>query len=157
MRRARPFAFAFFSLLAAPLFLPGAAYAGPTSVSTNPGYTVEAIDLKRDGSGGVTLTLKISNDRDEQADLACEMRADGGEGCRQVSGIYLIDGINKKRHLVMRDQDGKCICTDTLTKVDAKSSVTVWAKFPAPPDDVAMMTAIIPLFLPLDAVPVTGP
>ena len=156
MRRT-PLAFAAFSLLAAPLFLPDSANAGPTSVCTKPGYSVEVIDLKRDGAGGVTLTLKISNDTDDEADVACEMRADGGEGCGQVSGIYLIDGTNKKRHLVMRDEDGKCICTDTLTKIEPKSSATVWAKFPAPPDGVATMTAIVPLFLPLDGVPVTGP
>ena len=155
--RHTPLAFAVICLLAAPLVQPGTAIAGVTAESSLPGYRVEALDLKRDGNGGVTLTLKISNDTDEEADLACEMRADGGEGCRQVSGVYLIDGTNKKRHLVMRDQDGKCICTDTLTKVAAKGSVTIWAKFPAPPADVATMTAIVPLFLPLDGVAVTGP
>jgi hypothetical protein len=144
-------------LLCALLVMPKAALAGVMAESSTPGYRVEAIDLKRDGTGGVTLTLKIYNDLDKKADLACELRANGNEGCRQITGVYLIDGANKKRYLVMRDSDGKCICTDTLTDVGPKGSVTVWAKFPAPPDDVAKMTAVVPLFLPLDGVPVTGP
>jgi len=101
--------------------------------------------------------LKITNDGDKKADLACDLRANGNEGCKQVSGVYLIDGVNKKRYLVMRDADGKCICFDTLTYVEPKSSVTVWAKFPAPPADVGKMTVIVPLFLPLDGVTVSGP
>jgi hypothetical protein len=144
-------------LFGAMLVEPGTAVAGVTSASSTPGYRVEAVELKRDGSGGVTLTLKIYNDLDSEADLACELRADGGEGCKQISGVYLIDVVNKKRYLVMRDSDGKCICTDTLKGVEPKGSVTVWAKFPAPPDDVGKMTAIVPLFLPLDGVAVTGP
>jgi hypothetical protein len=135
----------------------GTAGAGVVAESSTPGYRAEAIDLERDGTGGVTLTLKITNDGDKQADLACELRASGAETCGQITGVYLVDGVNRKRYLVMRDSDGKCICTDTLGDVDPKSDVTVWAKFAAPPDDVDKMTVIVPLFLPLDGVPVTGP
>jgi hypothetical protein len=74
-----------------------------------------------------------------------------------VTGIYLIDGVNKKRYLVMRDTTGKCLCTDTLNRVAAMGSVTIWAKFPAPPATVTTVSAIVPTFLPLDAVPLTGP
>ena len=144
-------------LFCAPLVWPSEAGAGVVAESSTPGYRAEAVELKRDGTGGVTLTLKIYNDGDKKGDLACELRADGGEPCRQITGVYLIDGVNKKRHLVMRDADGKCICTDTLSDVAPKGSVTVWAKFPEPPNDVSKMTVIVPLFLPLDGVPVTGP
>src|SRR4051812_43252605 len=135
----------------------GQAAAGVIAASSTPGYRAEAVDLKRDGTGGLTLTLKLYNGREKEADLACELRADGGEGCKQISGVYLIDGANKKRYLVMRDADGKCICTDTLSHVEPEGSVTVWAKFPAPPDEVGKMTIIVPLFLPLDGVAVSGP
>src|SRR5947209_20079466 len=84
----------------------GQALAGVDAVSSTPGYRVEAVDLKRDGSGGLMLTLKLYNDLQKKADLGCEMRADRGEGCKQISGVYLIDGVNKKRYLVMRDADG---------------------------------------------------
>jgi hypothetical protein len=131
--------------------------AGAIAESSTPGYRAEAVELKRDGTGGVTLTLKIYNDGDKKGDISCALRAEGGEACKQISGVYLIDGVNKKRHLVMRDADGKCICTDTLGNVALSSSATVWAKFPEPPNAVDKMTVIVPLFLPLDGVPVTGP
>jgi hypothetical protein len=133
------------------------ASAGVVAASSTPGYRAEAVDLKRDGTGSVTLTLTLYNDGDKQADLGCELRSNPGESCGQISGVYLIDTFNRKRHLVLRDSDGKCICMDTLAKIAPKGNVTVWAKFPAPPDDVRQMTVILPLFLPLDGVPVTGP
>jgi hypothetical protein len=134
----------------------GPAAAGVVAASGTPGYRAEAVELKRDGTGGVTLTLKIYNDRDKEDSLACALRAGGGD-CGDVSGIYLVDSLNKKRHLVMRDSDGKCICTDTLNKVGPKGEVTVWAKFAAPPTDIAAITVVVPLFLPLDGVPVVTP
>jgi hypothetical protein len=145
------------AVLAACLAAPGAVLAGPTAQSSTPGLKVEAVDLKRDGAGAATLTLTITNEGAKEVDLACDLRADGGEPCRQITGVYLIDGVNKQRYLVMRDTSGKCICTDTLTKVPAKGSVTVWAKFAAPPPSVTTMSAVVPLFLPLDGVAVTGP
>ena len=37
------------------------------------------------------------------------------------------------------------------------NSVTIWAKFAAPPATVMTVSAVVPTFLPLDAVPITGP
>jgi hypothetical protein len=133
------------------------ASAGVIANSSTPGSKIEVVDLKRDGAGGVTLTLTITNTTTKDLDLACDLRADGNESCKQVAGIYLIDGVNKKRYLVMRDTTGKCLCTDTLTKISPMGSVTIWAKFPAPPTTVTTVSAIVPTFLPLDAVPLTGP
>ena len=145
------------ALVATSIAVPGVALAGPQATSSTPGLHVEVVDLKRDGAGGATLTLTITNDTAKLVNLSCDLRADPGETCKQVTGIYLIDGINKKRYLVMRDDKGKCICTDTLNDIAANGSVTVWAKFPAPPATVMTMSAIVLLFLPLDGVAVTGP
>ena len=135
-----------------------AAIAGVTAQSTVPGAKIEVIDLKRDGAGAVTLTATITNGTNKDIDLGCDLRAfDSNDACKQVTGIYLIDGANKKRYLVMRDTEGKCLCTDSLTKVGAMNSVTIWAKFAAPPATVMTVSAVVPTFLPLDAVPITGP
>jgi hypothetical protein len=156
MKRSLQLAFLMTIWLGGPFFISHAS-AGVVATSSTPGYRAETIELKRDGTGSVTLTLALYNDGDKQADFGCELRSNPGETCGQISGVYLIDSFNRKRHLVLRDSDGKCVCTDTLAKVDPKGSVTVWAKFPAPPDDVRQMTVIVPLFLPLDGVAVTGP
>jgi hypothetical protein len=132
------------------------AAAGVIAEGSAPGHRVEALDLKSDGAGMVTLTLRITNDSDRPMELSCALRISAGD-CRDVSGITLIDAVNKKRHLVVQDSDGKCVCTTTLSNLPAKSSTTVWAKFAAPPAAVKTVTAVVPLFLPLEAVPITGP
>ena len=129
----------------------------PSAPSSLPGLKVEVLDLKRDGAGGVTLTLTITNQTDKAVSLACQMRADGGDKCNELTGVYLIDAVNKKRYLVMRDTQNKCICTDSVENLPAKSSVSMWAKFAAPPPTIMTVTAVVPLFLPLDGVAITGP
>jgi hypothetical protein len=147
---------AFAAALAAAL-LPGPALAGPISDGATPGTRIEALDLKLDGGGMMTLTLKIYNDGDRSLDLISRMQGDGAGDSRDVSGMYLVDAANKKRYLPVKDTAGKCVCTIIQGAVAAKSSMTIWAKFAATPATVKTVSAMVPLFLPLDGVPVTGP
>jgi hypothetical protein len=134
------------------------ASAGVIAQGNLPGQQVEVLDLKADGAGMVTLTLRITNNSDRPLALNCALRDTTRNGdCKDVSAISLIDPVNKKRYLVVQDTNGICLCTTTLADVPAKSAATVWAKFAAPPDTVKTVSAIVPLFLPLDGVPVTGP
>jgi hypothetical protein len=135
----------------------GPALSAPTAPSSLPGLKVEVLDLKRDGGGGVTLTFTITNDTDKAVSLSCQMRGDGNDQCAEATGVYLIDAVNKKRYLVMRDTQNKCICTDSVGNLPAKASISMWAKFAAPPATVMTVTAVVPLFLPLDGVAITGP
>jgi hypothetical protein len=145
------------SALIAAAISPRAASAGVTAEGSAPGHRIEALDLKLDGAGMVTLTLRIFNDSDEQMELDCVLRANTGD-CRDVSGITLIDTMNKKRHLVAHDTTGACLCTTTVVRyLPAKSSTTIFAMFAAPPAAVKTVTAVVPSFLPLNGVPVTGP
>jgi hypothetical protein len=43
----------------------------------------------------------------------------------------------------------------TITTLRAKTSRNLWAKFPAPPDNVEKISVVIPKFLPLDDVPIS--
>ena len=126
-----------------------------TAEGEKPGYRVEVVSLKREDGGTVTLTFRLHNDTDRRADFACELRENGSESCRQVSGVHLIDGVNRKKHLVVRDSTGACVCTTTLSNVEPKSSVNLWAKFPAPPENAQKVTVIVPQFLPVDNVPIS--
>jgi len=126
-----------------------------TAVSEKPGFRVEVVSLKREDGGTVTLTFRLHNDTDKSADFACELRESGNESCRQVSGVHLIDGANRKKHLVVRDSTGACVCSTTLTSVQPKGSVNLWAKFPAPPENAQKVTVIVPQFLPVDNVPIS--
>jgi hypothetical protein len=134
------------------------AFAGVVAQGPVTGQQVEVMELKADGAGMVTLTLRITNNSDRPLELNCVLRDTSRNGdCKDVSAISLVDAVNKKRYLAVQDSNGICLCTTTLANLPAKGVTTVWAKFPAPPDAVKTVSAIVPLFMPLDAVPVSPP
>ena len=71
-----------------------------------------------------------------------------------MGGVYLIDAAGMKKYLVVRDADDHCVCSRDIEDIDKGKSATMWAKFPAPPDDVQAMVIVIPHFIPIDDVPV---
>ena len=121
----------------------------------DPGIRVDVQELKRDSGGTLTLRFAIVNDTDKSWGDTCAFRESGSEGCKTISGVHLLDAANKKKYLVVRDAQGKCVC-GTIESIAAKSSRNMWAKFPAPPDSVTKISVIIPNFMPLDDVPI-GP
>lgn len=72
-----------------------------------------------------------------------------------VSGVTLIDQANLKRHLVLRDERGDCLCTvfGVNQWVGVNSTFPLSAQFPAPPTDVTTMSVDIPNFPVIDNVP----
>jgi len=68
----------------------------------------------------------------------------------------LIDGANKKKYLVVVDSGKKCLCSEGLEPVPAKSRLNLWAKFPAPPVEVKKISVVVPHFTPIDDVPIPG-
>lgn len=72
-----------------------------------------------------------------------------------VSGVYLLDAANKKKYFVVVDTDGHCICSRDFAPIQAKSSANLWAKFPAPPDNVTKIGIAVPHFVPMDDVPLS--
>jgi hypothetical protein len=136
----------------------GPTFAGVVAQGPSPGQQIEVLELKADGSGMVTLNLQITNNGDKALELNCALRDTTRNGdCRDVSAISLIDPVNKKRYLPIQDTERVCVCTTTLSNLPAKGSTTIWAKFAAPPDTVKTVSAIVPLFLPLDGIPITRP
>jgi len=69
--------------------------------------------------------------------------------------VTLVDEANKKKYFVVRDSDGKCVCSRGLKDIGAGETINVWARFPAPPDDVQKISIVIPHFSPLDDVPIS--
>ena len=69
--------------------------------------------------------------------------------------MQLVDPVGKKKYFVARDADGKCVCSVHIPDVAPHSRLSLWAKFPAPPDDVQKISIVIPHFQPLDDVPIS--
>jgi hypothetical protein len=123
-----------------------------------PDIKVEITELKR--TSGNTLTLKFTIINDSSNDMG--FKDDFGEqgkyetiDYKSVGGVNLVDAAGKKKYLVLRDSDGKCLCSRDLKDVQPDSRVNLYAKFPAPPDDVENITVEIPHFIPMDDVPIS--
>lgn len=119
-----------------------------------PGIRAEVTELKRGSGGTVTLKFTLINDSDQSFSMRDTLG--GLSNGYNVSGVHLVDAANKKKYQVILDSEKKCLCSDGLSSdIPAKSRINVWAKLPAPPEDVQQVSIIIPHFIPMDDVPIS--
>jgi hypothetical protein len=140
---------------------PVAAAAGPAPIATSdgesPGVRVEVTELKRASGGTVNLRFAMVNGSTETLHLSYDL-GDGSYGAADynaVGGVHLIDQVGKKKYFVARDSDHKCVCSQNVKGIPPGGRVNLWAKFPAPPDDVNQITVVVPKFQPMDDVPLS--
>ncbi|MBV8546390.1 MAG: hypothetical protein JO093_00545 [Acidobacteria bacterium] len=121
------------------------------------GTRVDVMELKRGSGGTVTLKMAFVNDSENAigfgynfADPDHEIRDHGS-----IGAVQLVDPVGKKKYFVARDSEGKCVCSTKVPDVAPHSRVSLWAKFPAPPDDVQKISIVIPHFQPLDDVAIS--
>lgn len=134
--------------------------ATPSGIATADGETsgVKAVvqELKRTSGGTLSLKFTLLNGSDKKLGFGYEF-ADPDKQIADfatVGGVTLVDEANKKKYFVVRDSDGKCVCSRGLHDVKQGDSINVWARFPAPPDDVQKISVVIPHFSPMDDVPI---
>lgn len=108
-------------------------------------YTVTSV--ARDSGGFVTVTGQMENTGSDSyrgvnkwTSTETEMRG------QAVSGGTLVDKTGKKRYYVLRDTDGRCLCSAGITKIEAGATVPVFMQFPAPPKETTEVDLIIPTF-----------
>jgi hypothetical protein len=135
-----------------------------TAEGTPPFAELEIVDLRRVGD---TVTVEFAIITDDSQDGATivdifaapedQFGADGisitSDRRYHVSGVTLVDHVNRKRHLVLRDSTGRCLCTDFGGSAEGSTRHMHSAQFPAPPEDVDTMTVQVPLFPAVDNVP----
>ncbi|MCA1605387.1 MAG: hypothetical protein LC775_07935 [Acidobacteria bacterium] len=147
----------------APGTAPAAAPAAPASVviatadGEKAGTRGEITELKRSSDGTVILKFAIVNDGAEPLSFNYNY-GDPQHSIKDfnsIGGVTLVDGSNKKKYFVVRDTENTCLCSHGLKDIPAKSRGNVWAKFPAPPDDVQRISIVIPHFGPIDDVAIS--
>jgi hypothetical protein len=131
-----------------------------TVEGTAPWVQLEILDLRRVDdkvtvefviTTGPELSLGTRPDFADPQDQDNELPA---QRRYSVSGVTLVDTVNSKRHLTLRDSEGNCLCTafeDQLPEPETRHPHS--ADFPAPPDDVEEMTVDVPHFPTIDNVP----
>jgi hypothetical protein len=142
---------------APPAAAPSAASGIASAEGEKPGTRVDVQELKRGSGGTVTLKMTFVNDTDKgmgfgynYADPDHEIRDHGS-----IGAVQLVDPVGKKKYFVARDSAGKCVCSTQIPDVPPHSHLSLWAKFPAPPDDVQKISIVIPHFQPLDDVTIS--
>jgi hypothetical protein len=137
---------------------PQATQAKPVVASSDgekQGSRVEIQELKRVSGGTVMLRFTLFNDSDAQFSLYSDLVQQGTNDNANISGVHLLDPVGKKKYLVVRDSQGHCDCSGKLKDVDPKSRVNLWARFPAPPENVEKIGVVVPRFSPMDDVPLS--
>jgi hypothetical protein len=104
----------------------------------------------RDSGGFVTVQGVITNNGTEEFDAnnwvgnETALSASGAS----VAGAVLVDEAGKKRYYVLRDTDGKCLCTMKLLSIQPKESRPFFAQFPAPPTATTQVDFELPTMPP---------
>ncbi|EGJ75005.1 putative secreted protein [Streptomyces sp. Tu6071] len=107
----------------------------------------QELDLKitsaqRDAAGFVTVSGTVTNGSGNAWTAADwrgderELRDNGGS----IAGASLVDGGAKKRYLVLRDTQGRCLCTRFVGGVNPGATTDWFAQFPAPPASTKKVT-----------------
>jgi hypothetical protein len=122
-----------------------------------PGTHIDITELKRTSGGTVNLKFTLSNTGSEKLGMSSNLgdHVVSSDYYRGVSGIHLIDPVNKKKYFVVTDSEKNCLCSKDAPDIDPGGKLNLWAKFPAPPPEVAKVTIEIPHFAPIDDVPIS--
>lgn len=136
------------------------AAATPAGIATadgeQSGITLSVQELKRTSGGTVSLKFSITNASSESLDYGYNFgEKDRTPDYGSLGGVVLIDEANKKKYFVVRDSEGQCVCSRGLKEQKAGETRNLWARFPAPPDDVQKISVVIPHFSPMDDVPLS--
>jgi hypothetical protein len=128
-----------------------------TTDGETPGIRAEIVELKRVSGGTVNLKFVLINDTEKSLDFGYAFgdSANSSIDYNSIGGVHLIDAAGKKKYFVIRDSEKKCVCSRDLKGVTPKSRMNLWAKFPAPPENVEKITVVIPHFIPMDDVPIS--
>ncbi|MEV0410123.1 hypothetical protein AB0I68_04735 [Streptomyces sp. NPDC050448] len=117
------------------------------TVNGENGITMAINSATRDAGGFLTVSGQIKNSGDKDFTGTSAWRGNelttGGES---VAGATLVDKAGKKRYYVLRDTDGRCLCTTGVSLVKGGATIPFFAQFPAPPTSTTEVDFSLPTF-----------
>ena len=130
-------------------------------------FTFRIVELRRSGPTVVlngTLTIDADAGDVRIADLFGDGQLQELESRRRnepadvFDGVALIDAQNRRKYLVARDDDGRCLCSNELSGVVARPGVPVSlaATLGAPPSGVTRVDVFVPNVQTFTGVPLAG-
>lgn len=111
------------------------------------GISLELTSVQKTGDT-IMVRFKYISTRDKPT------RIDTEAG-QQVADMYYVDAKNKKKYPIIKDTENKPLSSNLeYFEVGAGETKAGWAKFPAPPADVSMISVYIPGAPPFENVPI---
>lgn len=130
---------------------PAAALSDAADVNGVTGVVAEIVRCKRD-SGVLEIRMRLRNTGDQEVKL--ELIPNGF-----WDKYYVVAG--KKKYFVLKDSEGTPLGTPVNARdnrvvavVPKDGSYVMYAKYPAPPDDVKKIDYYTPLTLPFEGIPI---
>ena len=136
--------------------------------SSGRAFTFRIVELRRSGATVVLNARLIAEPGVERGirvaglfgdGLRQELEGgDGNEPADVFDGVALIDAQNRRKYLVARDADGRCVCSNELSDVTAEPGVPVGltATLGAPPSGVTRVDVVVPNVQTFAGVPLAG-
>ncbi|MBE3096222.1 MAG: hypothetical protein IMZ44_03715 [Planctomycetes bacterium] len=121
------------------------------------GVQVALVEVKRTSGDTVTVKWQYRNTTDQEIKIS-----KGGSSWSDVyqltADAYLIDAVNKKKYLVIKDSQNYWVASKhgdwQGATIGPGQSLNAWAKFPAPPAAVETIAVNIPGTAPFEGVPI---
>ncbi|MEU8561179.1 hypothetical protein AB0C45_06780 [Streptomyces cyaneofuscatus] len=113
------------------------------------GLTLVVRQVKRDTGGFVTVQGDIKNTGDTTQNTSNWVGQESAlvaKNPNSVAGATLVDKKGKKNYYVLRDTDGRCLCTTALVPLSPGESAAVFMQFPSPPQETTEVDFTLPTF-----------
>ncbi|MFI1222559.1 MULTISPECIES: hypothetical protein [unclassified Streptomyces] len=113
------------------------------------GLTLVISQVKRDSGGFVTVQGEIKNggsSTQNTSNWVGQESALVAKNPNSVAGATLVDKRGKKNYYVLRDTDGRCLCTTAIVPLSPGESASVFMQFPAPPQETMEVDFTLPTF-----------
>jgi len=103
--------------------------------------SLKVTSAARDQGGFVTIEGTVTNSGSKSW-VAADWMGDERELAKNggsIAGASLVDQAGKKKYLVLRDTEGRCLCTRFTGGVQPGDTKDWFAQFPAPPSDTTKL------------------
>jgi hypothetical protein len=113
------------------------------------GLSLVVNQVKRDSGGFLTVQGEIKNGSDKTSNSAGWAGSEIAlitKNPNSVAGAALVDKAGKKRYYILRDTEGRCLCTTGILPLQPGKSTPVFMQFPAPPVGTSEVDFMLPTF-----------
>ncbi len=143
----------------APSTPPPAAAALATEEHDVGGVQVDLTEVRRAAGDTMNVRWRYTNTSGEDKLLAANVGS-WYSPYLLAADTYLVDPEKQKKYLVITDSERRPVSSTTRHEygevtIAAGATINAWAKFPAPPEDVAQISVHVPGVIPFEEIPIS--